>query len=119
MLVEEDHVGKTGGLRRLNKVAENQVSSVEANRSWKKQSDLLCKGRKAGRWVSRGGNQDARVDNTRELCIFVVKIELLIRSQVIARLIVLVVLAEFLVVCNLWCKRLASGERCSQLGALL
>lgn len=48
VLVEEDHVGESRGLCGLDEVAENEISSIQADGSWEEQADLLCEGGEAG-----------------------------------------------------------------------
>ena len=118
MLVEEDDVRETGRLGRADQIGEDQVTSVETDGAGAEQTDLLGEGGEAGRGVARGGDEDARVDDTGEMRVFVVEVEFFGRRAVCSRLVVLVVLTERLVVCYRGIQRLARGERGLEFGPL-
>ena len=119
VLVEKDEIAEAGRLGGRDQVGQNQVTSVQADTGGQQQTDLFGERGETAARVARSGHEDTRVNDTGQVGVFVVKVQLILSSAVGAGLVVLVVLAQFLVVGNCRVERFASGQRLLQLCALL
>ena len=93
VFVEKDQVRQTGGGGGGDEVREDEIASVQADGSREEEADFFGEGGEARRWVSRGCNEHAGIDDAREVGIFVVQIQFFFCGAVGTRFVVLEVFA--------------------------
>lgn len=98
VFVDQDHVAEARALGRADEVVQDQVAAVQAHGGGQQKTNLLGKGAETAAGVARGGDEDARVDDAREVRVFVVQLELFLGGAVRAGFVVAVVGAQGLVV---------------------
>lgn len=82
VLVQEDEIGKTGGIGAGDEIGEDEVAAVEPNRRGEEKADFFGESGETGGRGAGGCDENAGIGDTAEMGVFVVEVELLLDGEV-------------------------------------